>query len=169
MHSQKTELFFSFGLTQVFAIIFFMCFRLLYPAEESRIKVAFQAGRPHLEGLLPKSRSAPVLGRSNVEICDNLRIHEARLVNRDHFLPAFGFGQHALDTASVRTAQQEGARRSRRFNAHPSVQCRIDVAAWMVRSSKRHKCRAPGAVAGCGQAGPARRQTPSFGSKAPCA
>jgi uncharacterized protein YceK len=39
--------------------------------------------------------------RSNVKMSNNPRIHECRQPNRDHFLPAFRFGQHALKMRST--------------------------------------------------------------------
>jgi hypothetical protein len=56
-----------------------------------------------VKGVLLKSRSAPacpaisssrrrVLGRSNVGMCNNLRINEARLAHRDHFPPLLDLG-----------------------------------------------------------------------------
>ena len=47
---------------------------------------------------MPKSRSAPVLGRSNVEMRNDFRIHDVRLPSQGRFLPAFHLGNAPTDT-----------------------------------------------------------------------
>jgi len=68
--------------------------------------------RRRREDVLPKSRSAPVLGRSNVKMFDYARIHECRQPSHDFFSHTFRFRQLARDETQTSSVLEGKVRNS---------------------------------------------------------
>jgi hypothetical protein len=75
---------------------------------------------------------------SNVKICNDVRIHQCRQFIRDCVLPAFRFGQHALELRPSSISAKQGGYSTRGFGMRTA-----DFNNTIVRSNKLYKFMDP--------------------------